>query len=557
MDWKKLKKHISPSFLLLVSVLFLFSTWLMFHTFSYNSPTHSILIASRLWSDFGASIPLIRSFSLGANWPPQYPIFPGPPIRYHFLFFLLVGLLERLGVRIDVALNIPSSVGLTLLLTMLFVLAKKVFKDYRIGLLAILFFLFNGSLAFVRFFTLHPLSAHSIADIVKNNEFPAFAPWGPGDITAFWNLNIYTNQRHLALAFGIALLFMYFCQLISSKPWKNQLPWALLWGIILGAFPFFHQPTLLMLGIVCIVYFLFYSKLRIFLATVAWVSLMLIIPQLSTLRGGAKISLWYPGYLIHDELSPLRFISYWWQNMGLHILFIPIGFLLAPKNAKKALVPLFIIFIVANLFRFSVEVAGGHKFFNFVLILGDMLTAYTLVYATTIIRHVKFLLIRVLAYGNIACIIIGLTLSGIIDFFPIVNDTKGSVSDIPASEVATWISTHTSPNAIFLNSSYFYHPASLAGRSIFFGWPYFSWSAGYTEDRLPILKRAYESKDPAIFCPILTSRHIDFVTVENTHGDPNLPDIDTNYFYSHFAPVYTNGAKTYGIFSTASLCKIP
>src|SRR4030042_3640834 len=87
------------------------SSYLMFRTFSYDTQTSSILIASKLWSDFSAHIPLIRSFSLGQNWTPQYPIFPGEPIRYHFLFYLLVGMLEKIGIRIDWALNIPSLIG--------------------------------------------------------------------------------------------------------------------------------------------------------------------------------------------------------------------------------------------------------------------------------------------------------------------------------------------------------------------------------------------------------------------------------------------------------------
>src|SRR5574340_918749 len=88
---------------------FCFSVWLMFHTFSYQSG--SMLIAIKAWSDFASHIPLIRSFSLGNNFPPEYPIFPGEPIRYHFLFYLLVGLLEKAGLRIDWALNLPSALS--------------------------------------------------------------------------------------------------------------------------------------------------------------------------------------------------------------------------------------------------------------------------------------------------------------------------------------------------------------------------------------------------------------------------------------------------------------
>src|SRR3989338_2340453 len=92
-------------------VLFLFSFWLMRRTLSYDPSASSILIGGKYWSDFCGHLPQIRSFSKGLNWPPEYPLFPGEPIRYHFLFYALVGLLEKSGLRLDWALNIPSALG--------------------------------------------------------------------------------------------------------------------------------------------------------------------------------------------------------------------------------------------------------------------------------------------------------------------------------------------------------------------------------------------------------------------------------------------------------------
>jgi len=56
------------------AALFLFSWWLVWHTFDYKDNT--IYIATKAWSDFAANIPLIRSFSWGKNFPPEYPLFP-------------------------------------------------------------------------------------------------------------------------------------------------------------------------------------------------------------------------------------------------------------------------------------------------------------------------------------------------------------------------------------------------------------------------------------------------------------------------------------------------
>ena len=117
-------------FPILLFFLLLFSFFLMVRTFSYDAKTNSMLIATKAWSDFGSHIPLIRSFSMGDNYSrlfngqaPEYPLFPGEPIRYHFLFYALVGLLEKTGIRIDWALNIPSALGFFFLMVMIWVLA--------------------------------------------------------------------------------------------------------------------------------------------------------------------------------------------------------------------------------------------------------------------------------------------------------------------------------------------------------------------------------------------------------------------------------------------------
>src|SRR5260221_11856664 len=91
------KKYSLKIILLLFAAVF--STWLMFSTFEYDKGR--MLIAAKAWSDFANHIPLIRTFSYGYNIPPQDPLFAGEPIRYHFLFYMFVGFLEKIGVRID------------------------------------------------------------------------------------------------------------------------------------------------------------------------------------------------------------------------------------------------------------------------------------------------------------------------------------------------------------------------------------------------------------------------------------------------------------------------
>lgn len=545
----RVQKYFCEAVFLLITLLFSF--WLMFHTFSFDTQTSSMRIAGKAMSDFGAHIPLIRSFSMGDNLTRffrgtvEYPLYPGEPIRYHYLFYMVVGVLERLGVRLDWALNIPSTLGFFALIILLYLLAKQLFHSIKVGVLTVIFFLFNGSLSFVRFFQLHPLSRTSIQDIVTNNNFPSFAPWGAGDISAFWNLNIYTNQRHLAFAFALTLVFISILLWIEQKPFKKQALFLIPEVIILAVMPYFHQPMLVILAIFMTCYFFLFPRLRILLLLIGEIGALCIIPQTIPLLNGSKTFHWQPGYLVSSPLSPFHILWYWIQNIGLHFFLIPIGWLIAPVRIKKIMVPLFFLFLIPNLFQFSVEMAANHKFFNFFLIFGNMLSAYVLIR----IFSLKYIGTLVGSVGLVALIF-----SGIIDFFPVYNDGYMAVTDIPKNEVATWIRDNTPADAVFLNSGYFFHPASLAGRKIFQGWPYFSWSAGYVGNRTDDMRLIYESKNSNIFCPILKRYNITFITVENTHDDANLPRININYFRSFYTPIYQNLSLNYYIFRTTDLC---
>jgi hypothetical protein len=533
---------------------FLFASWLMFHTFSYDQKNSSMLIAPKAWSDFGAHIPLIRSFSLGNNWPPESPLFPGEPIRYHFLFYFLVGMLEKAGLRIDWALNIPSIIGLAGLLVLIAVVAKRLFNRWSVAIISIVLFLFNGSLSFARFFQKHPLSFHSLPDIIFNSAFPSFGPWDGGLVSAFWNLNIYTNQRHLAFAFALAILFIGILLYIEKMPLKKQLFFLIPQIFILAIMPYFHQPILVILAVFMSCYFILFPRLRTTILCIGAISTLYIIPQLIPLADGLKTFHWNPGYLMSPPLTPIHILWYWIQNLGLHTFLIPLGWILAPVRIKKITIPLVFVFLIPNLFQFSVDMINNHKFFNFYLIIGNMLTAFVLIKIFDAIKKSPHWFIRQFVTLLLCLCVFTLTLSGIIDFFPIVNDRYMSLLDIPNDADAVFFVTKTKPTDIILNSTWFYHPASLAGRKIFAGYPYFSWSYGYDQrqrERDQILM--YSTQEKQSLCQLLRQFNISYIET-NTH--PDIPHItNTQLLEREFTKVYENTKTGIRIYDVPSSCK--
>lgn len=525
----------------------LFSVWLMFSTFSYHDG--NMIIATKAWSDFGSHIPLIRSFSLGFNFPPEYPLFPGEPIRYHYFFYLAVGFLEKIGVRIDIALNILSATGFSLLLLMIYFFAKRLFSSKAVAVLSIIFFLFNGSLSFLYFIKNNLDADNFIYNIVNNNSFPSFGPYDGNVISAFWNLNIYTNQRHLAFALALSLFAIYvFITPLYKKKVKRKHTLALIMGAILGLSFYFHLAILLSTLLIVFCLSVLFKKLRVAGLIVLVTAGVISLPQYLYMRGvslegsGIQIKL---GYLSQTEInfSIYEFITYWIANFGVHSVLILVAFFLTNSINKRLLLSFSSLFVLGNVLQFSSETAANHKFFNYFMIIGVMYSAFTIV---------KFLKGKFLGKIFAPFIILVCIFSGIIDFFPIYNDSKITIADYPKDKDIAWILENTPKDAVFLNSNYFNSAPSLAGRKIFLGWPYFAWSAGHdTETRDSKMRDILLSDNPKNICKFLNENNLDYVYLKDNINDFSF---DKDFWSSHFDSDYTNEDNQLYIYSKKEIC---
>ena len=540
---KFLKTHFIE---ILVSIIGVVSGYvLMFSTFYKNNST--LFIATKAWSDFASHIPLIRSFSLGQNFPPQYPLFPGEPIKYHFIFYALAGLLEKIGLPIDLALNIPSFLGFLLLIILIYYFAKEIFKSKIVGLISVIFFLFNSSLSFIYFFQKFPLSRDTVWQIISNNNFVSFAPYASGIISAFWNLNIYTNQRHLAISFALSLALIYLLikPIISKSRVSPRIIFLL--AILFGFSFFLHTAVFLMTLVIIFLLAIAFPKIRKECFLVLFLGGFIAFPQYIYLKGAAGFS---PkivfGFLVSYQPTLYKFLQFWFYNLGLSLFLIPLGFFISTRIQKKVLVIFFFLFLIGNSIQFSPEIAANHKFFNYFLIVGNMFSAYFLIKLwnkSKIIKPIVVILFFFMIFG------------GIIDIFPILNDGKVSIPDYEINQNALWIKNNTLPTSVFLNTTFLYDPASLAGRKIFMGWPYFAWSQGYnTDKRGQAMKSILGAPDKQTACKLLIQSRIDYIEIKiQNPPDPNIPPI-SNIFSKRFTKRYENSNDNYSIYRVSDNC---
>lgn len=535
------------------SLIACFSVWLMFRTFGYQQETGSMLVSSLIYSDFGSHLPLIRSFSWGDNFPVEYPVFPGSPIRYHYLFFLLVGMLEKAGLRIDLALNLPSIAGFMGLMFMIYLFGKNGYKDRRVGFLAVIFFLFNASLVFLDFFKKYPLSQKTLSDIIKNQNFICFGPWNDSLISAFWNLNIFINQRHLAPALALVLFFIYHVWFTEEK----KLWHVPLWGIIIGISPAFHQPSTMFFGLALLISFIFHRE-RIYLALVGIVSVGVMfltdhyILHFIGVNTGSILS--RPWYLMAKPVTLISAFEYWFRNLGLHMLLIPIGFFFSSWRMRQIWLIGLVAFVAALTYQFSLEMAANHKLMNFFLILSLPMSARAFIALWDLAKKAVFPLSYL---GRACCAVIFLLLiqGGILDFFPIYNSSYATVPNPIEVKAVNWIKEKTEPDARVMNNHFFFHPASIAGRRIFLGWPYFAWSAGYDADkRMKIIHRIYPKGDFGQFCQLMIEYDLKYAVFREIRGDNDIPEFDLNMYTDQLAPEFLDAETKIAVYSRDRIC---
>jgi len=176
---------------------------LMYGTFFVMSG--KLYVGVSVFSDFSPHLGMIRSFSHGNNFPTTYSHYAGEDIRYHFMFQFLVGNLEFLGLRLDHAFNMPSALCLLFACFLLYALALRITAKKRVGYLAVLLFAFRSSPSFFTYAA--SLQKNTVwKSLVENTSFIGYTThedWG------LWNLNVYCNQRHLAIGICVLLILVH------------------------------------------------------------------------------------------------------------------------------------------------------------------------------------------------------------------------------------------------------------------------------------------------------------------------------------------------------------
>ena len=523
-----------------------FSVWLMWFTFQYRDG--QFVMRSRLWSDFAAHLPMIRSFSYGRNFPPEYPQFANEPTHYHFLFYFLVGILERTGLNIACSLNLLSAIGLASLLIMIYKITEYFYGEDKkgsisAGVFAVILFLFNSSLSFVDYFQENGVSMSSIVNIIHIDQFINFGPWNGDDISAFWHWNVYTNQRHLALSFALCLLIIWPLIRIPKIQTLSKKAQFFLFAIFI-LLPFLNLAAYTIAVAMVIFWFLANPSLVKKYGLLYILALLFSLPSFYYYwrLNSSSISLSY-GFLAGSQ-SYFYIIYYWWRNLGLYLLFWPGLFVVSHKKLRKWMIMITCFFVGANVFRLSTDMINNHKLINFFQL------GYVIVLGVQFGRlWNKNLLFKIITL----CLLVPLTLSGVMDASAIIHDRQTFLPDPVHSSLGQWVLQKTPADSVFLTTHYLYNPVLLAGRKTYLDYGYFAWSMGYQDkvrrEKLPEFFSSTINKEK--WCDLVKQEKIDYIYISEGKGDLSIDPRDS-WLVLNNASVFNDGKDL--VFSTENIC---
>jgi len=463
---KAINWRLTGEWLMLFGVFFVFSFWLFSRTFAYRNG--QILVASNEYLDFGAHVPLIRSFSKGQNFPPQMPFCSNKPIFYHFLFDFTTAIFERMGWSIAISYNLLSALSLASLLITIYYFSQKVFKvkSRLLGLLASTFFVVTPDLSFL-FFPLQQGLTKSLETIRNHNFYLNNGLRTNPFFGGFFNINVFTNQRHLVFGFG---LFMIFILLLAQLNWQQFKKRTIVFaGLLLGLLPFWQNFVFLA---IILVYLgaLIINPARREIFKILTVAFLVALPQLVFIRSHTQNQISFrPGFLIHDNLTLVNWLKFWFYNLGFGLPVMVAGWWLMPAKVKKFFLPIWALFVIPNIFSFSREPFNDHKFFCLFAIFEAIFVAWFLVW-----------LWKKGNFGKILTMIL-LTLllaSGFLNLLVVKNDVWVIFPDINKNPFLIWLKNNTGPRDVFLTNLEIWDPVNLAGRPTFLGRPHYLWTYG-------------------------------------------------------------------------------
>ena len=508
---------------LLFGLLAVFITYMMFYVFYIRDGV--LYSGLTVYGDYAPHTAMMRSFSMGNNFPTQYPHYGGADVKYHFMFQFLTGNLEYLGLRMDIAYNIVSSASLVGFLMLLYQLALRITGKISCGAVTIFLFFFRSGMAFFRFVWEHIQTGDLLETLSENVSFIGYTTnenWG------LWNFNVYLNQRHLAFGLLLVTLALYLFmdwleagtaheekgllwmkgRFFSKEGWKSRNPeQALLMGMFLGLCAFWNGAAVIG-GLLILCGFAIFSDGKIDYAITAAVTIFFSYLQTKIFISGSAMSPQiYLGFLAEDK-TVWGVVKYLFWMSG--IFFLGLAVLVWFMRRRERMILLGFLFptIFAFVLLMTPDINVNHKY----IMVSYAFLAIFWAWAICSLWNRKI-------YGKILAAVLAICLSatGIYDFAVIVrgNGPGRRVAVNMDSDLTKWLADNLDKDDLLLTPEYSMNEVTMSGVMLYCGWPYYAWSAGYdTNYRAVQAVTIYTTMDSEELKKVVKQERITYILFE-------------------------------------------
>ena len=509
--------------LVFFGILLVFITYMMFYVFYIKD---GVMYAGlTVCGDYAPHTAMMRSFSLGNNFPTQYPHFGGADVKYHFMFQFLAGNLEYLGLRLDLAYNLISIGSLLGFLMLLYELALRITGRMCCGIWTIILFFFRSGMAFWRFLWEH-LQAGDLLTVLQENT--AFIGYTENENWGLWNFNVYLNQRHLAFGLLLVTLTLYLFmdwleagisheekglqwlgqRFTAPETWKCRQPEkALFMGLFLGLGAFWNGAAVIG-GLLILMGFAIFSDGKLDYLITALVTVFFSFLQTKIfIRGSAMGFQLYLGFLA-EEKTPWGVVKYLFWMGGIFFLGL-LGLVVFLRRKGRVLA---VSFLIPTIFAFTilmtVDINVNHKYIMISYAFLGILWAWAVcsLWRGKVIK-------KILAVVLAVC----LTVTGVYDFVVILkgNGYGHRIAINMNSELTAWLAENLDKNDLLLTPEYSINEVTMSGVMLYCGWPYYAWSAGYdTYYRAAQAVTIYTTSDSELLKNLVKQEKITYILYE-------------------------------------------
>lgn len=299
----------------------------------------------------------------------------------------------------------------------------------------------------------------------------------------------------------------------TSEAFRANLPGFIFSGVLLGLIPMWNSAVFISAAAVLGVLFVLFP-LRLQMVCLAIAAGLIALPQMLYLTGGSGRA--QPPRLLHwgytlDQPTTANVLKYLGFTFGFKWVLIALALIFAGSIQRRFFLAALSLLAVAFSCQFTIEVLANQKFIHIWVIIINLFVAFGLW------RLWRLSLAGTTIPGKVvaACLFLLVIPGGFIDFFPIHN-TGWSEVQYKNDPLIDWLKKNTTPRDIFLTDRFVTHPILMAGRRVFYGWPYYSWGAGYDatkRDKLYI--ELFESKDPWKVYHLLKENGIKYIGYDN------------------------------------------